>query len=178
MPMLTFSIRLLFALYSRSWWSRRTTVFRLAMVVADGAVFRSPQRVENGCNCGDLLSPKCRWESPFCSVSAVWYPALVRAPLRGFSCALRQLALLLRQGRPAGYGFPPNLVRKVRRKDFSRASVNARASALGSMAHSLQWCPDPDREFKQTETQYVPEQSNPHRLRRQRRRSSRQQPRP
>jgi hypothetical protein len=31
-----------------------------------------------------------------CCVSAVLMPALARAPLRGFSCALRQLALLLR----------------------------------------------------------------------------------
>jgi hypothetical protein len=41
------------------------------------------------------------------SVSAVMYPAFVRAPLRAFPCALRQLALLLRLRRPAGYGFPP-----------------------------------------------------------------------
>jgi len=44
-------------------------------------------------------------------VSAVMYPAFVRAPLWGYSCALRQLALLLRLRRPAGYGFPRNLVR-------------------------------------------------------------------
>jgi hypothetical protein len=35
-------------------------------------------------------------------------------------------------GRPAGYGFPPNLVRKVRRKDFSGASVNAELRHLGA----------------------------------------------
>jgi hypothetical protein len=50
----------------------------------------------------------------------------------GFSCALRQLALLLRPGRPAGYGFPPNLVRKVHRKDFPGASVNAELRHLGA----------------------------------------------
>src|SRR6202451_3389294 len=58
-------------------------------------------------------------------VSAVMYPAFARAPLRGSSCALRQLALLLRLRRPTGYGFPRNLVRKERRKEFSGASVNA-----------------------------------------------------
>jgi hypothetical protein len=66
------------------------------------------------------------------SVSAVMYPAFVRAPLRAFSCALRQLALLLRLRRPAGYGFPPNLVRKERRKDFSGASANAELRHLGA----------------------------------------------
>ena len=35
-------------------------------------------------------------------------------------------------GRPAGYGFPPNLVRKVRRKDFTGASVNAELRHLGA----------------------------------------------
>src|ERR1700691_4498448 len=66
------------------------------------------------------------------SVFAVMYPAFVRAPLRAFSCALRQLALLLRLRRPSGYGFPPNLVRKDRRKDFSGASVNADLRHLGA----------------------------------------------
>src|SRR5271170_5522659 len=60
------------------------------------------------------------------------YPAFVRAPLRVFSCALRQLALLLRLRRPSGYGFPPHLVRKERRKDFSGASVNAELRHLGA----------------------------------------------
>src|SRR5271163_397220 len=80
------------------------------------------------------------------------YPTFVRAPLRGFSCALRQLALLLRLRRPAGYGFPPNLVRKKRPKRLLRTLRKCRASALGSMAHSLNWCPDQDREIPQTET--------------------------
>src|ERR1700692_1959972 len=63
--------------------------------------------------------------------SAVLWPVFVRAPLRGFSCARRQLALLLRLCRPAGYGFPRNLVRKVRRKDFSGPSANAELRHLG-----------------------------------------------
>jgi len=42
---------------------------------------------------------------------------------RGFSCALRQLALLLRLRRPEGYGFRRNLVRQLPRKDFSGPSV-------------------------------------------------------
>src|ERR1022692_3657325 len=51
------------------------------------------------------------------SVSAAMYPAFVRASLRAFSCALRQLALL---------------VRKDRRKDFSGTSVNAELRHLGA----------------------------------------------
>src|SRR5271166_7146799 len=66
------------------------------------------------------------------SVSAAMYPAFVRAPLRAFSCALRQLALLLRLRRPAGYGFPRNLIRKVHRKDLSGPSVNAELRHLGA----------------------------------------------
>ena len=51
---------------------------------------------------------------------------------RGLACARRQLALLLRLHRPAGYGFPRNLVRKPRRKDFSGPSVNAELRHLGA----------------------------------------------
>ena len=70
---------------------------------------------------GFALERVCRYVSRF-----------VRAPLRAFSCALRQLALLLRLRRPAGYGFPPNLIRKERRKDFSGASANAELRHLGA----------------------------------------------
>src|SRR5882672_503766 len=60
------------------------------------------------CQCADenfALERVCRFVSRLCSGTA-----------SGFSCALRQLALLLRRRRPAGYGFPPNLVRKEPRK--------------------------------------------------------------
>jgi len=43
---------------------------------------------------------------------------------RGFSCAQRQLALLLRLRRPAGYGFPSKSYSQTARKDFSGPSVN------------------------------------------------------
>jgi hypothetical protein len=97
------------------------------------------------------------------SVSAVMYPAFVRAPLRAFSCALRQLALLLRLCRPAGYGFPPNLVRKDRRKDFSGASVNAELRHLGAWPTRLM-VPRPRSGDSTNGDNHVPEQSNPHRL--------------
>ena len=60
------------------------------------------------------------------------FPPLFGHRFGAFSCALRQLALLLRLRRPAGYGFPPNLVRKERRKDFSGASANAELRHLGA----------------------------------------------
>jgi len=97
------------------------------------------------------------------SVSAVMYPAFVRAPLRAFSCALRQLALLLRLRRPTGYGFPPNLVRKDRRKDFSGASVNADLRHLGAWPTRLM-VPRPRSGDSTNGDNHVPEQSNPHRL--------------
>jgi hypothetical protein len=50
---------------------------------------------------------------------------LPRSPLRGRTGARRQLALLLRLRRPPGYGFPPNLVRRVLRKGLSGPSANA-----------------------------------------------------
>ena len=85
--------------------------------------------------------------------SAVLWPVFVRAPLRGFSCARRQLALLLRLRRPAGYGFPRNLIQRVPPKRFLRTLRKCRASALGSMAHSPEPCPDQRRDkFNKTET--------------------------
>ncbi len=90
----------------------------------------------------------------FCSGACLLFtcPAFVRAPRRGFSCALRQLALLLWLRRPAGYGFPPNLVRKERRKDFSGASANAELRHLGAWPTRSTGAPDQDREIPQTET--------------------------
>src|SRR6266849_1014785 len=108
------------------------------------------------------------------SVSAVSYRAFVRAALRGFSCALRQLAFLLRLGRPAGYGFPPNLVRKVRRKDFSGHSVNAELRHLGAWP-TRSMVPRSRSGNSTNGDNHVPEQSNPHRLPRQQRRSPQQQ---
>jgi hypothetical protein len=97
------------------------------------------------------------------SVSAAMYPAFVRASLRAFSCALRQLALLLRLRRPAGYGFPPNLVRKDRRKDFSGTSVNAELRHLGAWPTRFMM-PRPRSGDSTNGDHHVPEQSNPHRL--------------
>src|SRR5271168_3755804 len=107
-------------------------------------------------------------------MSAVVYPDFVRAPLRGFPCALRQLALLLRLRRPAGYGFPPNLVRKERRKDLSGASVNAELRHLGAWPTRLM-VPRSRSGNSTNGDNHVPEQSNPYRLPRQQRRSSHQQ---
>jgi hypothetical protein len=59
-------------------------------------------------------------------------PPLFGHRVGAFSCALRQLAPLLRLRRPPGYGFPPNLVRKNARKDFSGPSANAGLRHLGA----------------------------------------------
>jgi len=104
---------------------------------------------------GFALERVCRYVSRF-----------VRAPLRAFSCALRQLALLLRLRRPAGYGFPPNLVRKDRRKDFSGASVNAELRHLGAWPTRLM-VPRSRSGNSTNGDNHVPEQSNPHRIPRQ-----------
>src|ERR1035438_7416797 len=108
-------------------------------------------------------------------VSAVMYPAFVRATVRGFSCALRQLALLLRLRLPAGYGFPPNLVRKERRKDLSGASVNAELRHLGAWPTRLM-VPRSRSGNSTNGDNHVSEQSNSHRLSRQQPRRAYQQP--
>jgi hypothetical protein len=69
-----------------------------------------------------VSSPRKQMKTLLCRVSAVLPPALARASLRGFSCALR-------------------LVRKLRRKDFSGPAVNAERRRLGSMARSLNGAP-------------------------------------
>jgi hypothetical protein len=101
---------------------------------------------------GFALERVCRYVSRLCSGTA-----------SGLSCALRQLALLLRLRRPAGYGFPPNLVRKDRRKDFSGASVNAELRHLGAWPTRLM-VPRPRSGDSTNGDNHVPEQSNPHRL--------------
>jgi len=50
-------------------------------------------------------------------------PAWLRHRFGAFHAPCGSSALLLRLRRPAGYGFPPNLVRKGARKDFSGPSV-------------------------------------------------------
>src|ERR1019366_2618062 len=72
--------------------------------------------------------------------------------------------------RPAGYGFPPNLVRKERRKDFSGASVNAELRHLGAWPTRLM-VPRSRSGNSTNGDNHVSEQSNSHRLSRQHRRS-------
>ena len=75
-------------------------VFAASMLAVKRANFL--RRLSNG-DCGRDLPPVC-------------IPSLVRSLIRGPTGALRQLALLLRLCRPAGYGFPRNLVRKCTEK--------------------------------------------------------------
>jgi hypothetical protein len=65
----------------------------------------------------------------------------VRARLRGFSCALRQLALLLRPAPPCGLWFPSKSCSERTPKRFLVSLRICRASALGSMPHSLNGAP-------------------------------------
>ena len=104
-----------------------------------------------------------------------WFPCSPRpstglgsGTARGFACARRQLALLLRLRRPAGYGFPRNLVRKPPRKDFSGPSVNAELRHLGAWPTRSRVPRPKAGQIPIGEQRYVPEQSHPHRFRRQR----------
>ena len=91
----------------------RCGVFAASMLAVKRANFL--RRLSNG-DCGRALPAVC-------------IPSLIRSLLRGTTGALRQLALLLRLPpearnnrvprvlrRPAGYGFPRNLVRKCTEK--------------------------------------------------------------
>jgi len=111
---------------------RPNRAFRRTTAVAHNALLTADMPARIGLRRRRTSFAKTWMNTLLWRVSAVMYPALVRAPLRSFSCARRQLALLLRPGRPVGYGFPPNLVRKLRRKDFSGASVNAELRHLGA----------------------------------------------
>jgi len=75
-------------------------VFAVSMLAVKLANFL--RRPSNG-DCGRDLPTVC-------------IPSLIRSLLRGTTGALRQLALLLRLRRPAGYGFPRNLIRKCAEK--------------------------------------------------------------
>jgi hypothetical protein len=156
-------IRLAFPTSPRAGRSRRTRAFRPATTVANSALLTTDMPARIGLQLRRTSPAKMQMRTLLWRVSAVMYPAFVRAPLRAFSCALRQLALLLRLRRPAGYGFPPNLVRKDRRKDFSGASVNAELRHLGAWPTRLM-VPRPRSGDSTNGDNHVPEQSNPHRL--------------
>jgi hypothetical protein len=143
--------------------SSRTTASRPATAVASVDLVEESSATRRDFPLSRASLARTQMKALLWSVSAVMYHAFVRAPLRAFSCALRQLALLLRLRRPAGYGFPPNLVRKDRRKDFSGASVNADLRHLGAWPTRLM-VPRPRSGDSTNGDNHVPEQSNPHRL--------------
>ena len=107
------------------------------------------------CNGGGELHPYCRRHanseralivvacSSLCAheTSALESVCRVRARLRGFSCALRQFALLLRFAPPCGLWFPSKSCSERTPKRFLVSLRICRASALGSMPHSLNGAP-------------------------------------
>ncbi len=78
---------------------------------------------------------------------------------------------------PCGLRFPSKSCSERTPKRFLRSLRKCRASALGSMAHSLDSVPRSRSGNSTNGDNHVPEQSNPHRLPRQQRRSRDQQPR-
>jgi hypothetical protein len=113
---------------------------------------------------GELPQPRSERVTSVQRDSSVSYPAYARSLLRGLTGALRLGALLLRLRRPSGYGFH---LRWTLRK--------CRAWHLGAGPTSLFSDPSKIGKFKSNgDHHHVPEQSHPHRLHRQRRRSSHQ----
>src|ERR1017187_7853264 len=87
------------------------------------------------------LARVCRYVSRLCSGTA---SALFHAPCGS--------SLFCLAAPPCGLRFPSKSCSGRTPKRFLRSLRKCRASALGSMAHSLYWCPDQDREIQQTET--------------------------
>src|ERR1035437_3544948 len=87
------------------------------------------------------LARVCRYVSRLCSGTA---SGLFMRPAAARSSASA--------APPCGLRFPSKSCSERTPKRFLRSLRKCRASALGSMAHSLYWCPDQDREIQQTET--------------------------
>jgi hypothetical protein len=87
------------------------------------------------------LARVCRYVSRLCSGTA---SGLFMRPAAARSSASA--------APPCGLRFPSKSCSERTPKRFLRSLRKCRASALGSMAHSLNWCPDQDREIPQTET--------------------------
>ena len=95
--------------------------------------------------------------SPFCA-------RVAQAPLRGFSCALRQLRSSASAAPPCGLRFPSKSCSQRSAKRFLRTLRKCRASALGSMARSPRVPRATAGQIQTTENTHVPEQSHPHRF--------------
>jgi hypothetical protein len=106
-------------------------------------------------------------------VSAVMYPVLFSVTATGSFRRPAALGLLLRILRPFGLGSSQNKFAsrgKKRRANFFRAPPRKQTFGLGSRTHSpgfAQCDPSNNGKFNQRRHDYVPEQSNPHRLCRQ-----------
>jgi hypothetical protein len=101
---------------------------------------------------GFALERVCRYVSRLCSGIA---SGLFMRPAAARSSASA--------APPCGLRFPPNLVRKDRRKDFSGTSVNAELRHLGAWPTRFMM-PRPRSGDSTNGDHHVPEQSNPHRL--------------
>src|ERR1700692_3428570 len=118
------------------------------------------------------------------SVSAVIYPVFCSVTASGPFRRPAALGLLLRISRPFGVSVPPKTSLRTTAKNAAQTSFGplpeSRPSALGSRAHSLSSASvtrATTGEFNKRRHCHVPEQSNPHRLSRQQRRSSHRQQR-
>src|SRR5271169_225030 len=114
-------------------------------------------------------------------VSAVMYPVFFSVTASGPFRRPAALGLLLRIARPFGVSVPPKTSLQTTAKNAVQTSFGplreSRPSALGSRTHSLGFArcdPSNNGKFNKRRHDYVPEQSNPHRLCRQQPRSSHQ----
>src|SRR5271166_3769198 len=124
------------------------------------AAFRSQSANKNV-----ALKNVCRYVSRLCSGTA---SGLFMRPAAARSSASA--------APPSGLRFPSKSRSERPPKRFLRSLRKCRASALGSMVHSLNGAPTKIGRFNKRRHDHVPEQNNPHRLSRQQPRSSHQQP--
>ena len=137
----------------------------------DGGEFR-PSCGGHACSYRTAITASFR--SLLWRVSAVMYPVLCLVTASGFSRRPAALGLLLRVPRPFGVSVPPKTSLQTTAKSAAQTSFEplreSRPSALGSRTHSLGFArcdPSNNGKFNKRRHDYVPEQSNPHRLCRQ-----------
>jgi len=167
-------IRLAFPTCSRALSSGLSRTFRRATKVADCVLLAADKPARIGLRLPRASAANAPRTTLLWRVSAVMYPVLCSVTASGFSRRPAALGLLLRLLRPFGVSAPPKTSLqndgKERRANFFRAPPRKQTFGLGSRTHSpgfAQCDPSNNGKFNQRRHDYVPEQSNPHRLCRQ-----------
>ena len=167
-------IRLAFPTCPRALSSGLSRAFRRATTVANYVLLAADMPARIGLRLRRASAANVPMTTLLWRVSAVMYPVLCLVTASGSFRRPAALGLLLRILRPFGVSVPPKTSLQIdgtkRRANFFRAPPRKQTFGLGSRAHSLgfaQCDPSNNGKFNKRRHDYVPEQSNPHRLCRQ-----------